>query len=231
MNNDPELQKSVNAIGVEAYRFYGSIANKQHKDFAEGAVIIPAYFQSREKSNLEPYVGLVMEPAKDVIVDFGNGTQRQMVVYDDGIFIDTARMMHALQTYLKNENVPFVAKKINAFKDIQDDFIINCTGMGASILNQDEQIVPIQGHLILLKDQSPEDLQYMITTFYDQGITSSGQKVIRAVYMFPKHTLGSEENDVGVIGGTFIVGASNATPNREEFDILVKNTKAFFGIE
>jgi hypothetical protein len=30
-----------------------------------------------------------MQPAKDVMLDFGNGTQRRMVSYDDGIFIGT----------------------------------------------------------------------------------------------------------------------------------------------
>ena len=30
-----------------------------------------------------------MQPAKDVLLDFGTGVQRSMVAYDDGIFMDT----------------------------------------------------------------------------------------------------------------------------------------------
>ena len=42
-----------------------------------------------------------MQAAKDVIVDFGTGTRRKMVAYDDGIFIDTAIFMISLMEYLK----------------------------------------------------------------------------------------------------------------------------------
>jgi len=38
-------------------------------------------------SFLEPHVGVVMQKAKDVTLDFGNGTKRDLVVYDHGIFI------------------------------------------------------------------------------------------------------------------------------------------------
>ena len=55
--------------------------------FKEGAVVVPTYFQDRKNSGLEPYVGVVMQPAKDVVLDFGNGTTQKMVSYDDGIFI------------------------------------------------------------------------------------------------------------------------------------------------
>lgn len=34
-----------------------------------------------------------MKPAKDVTVDFDNGTTRKMIVYDDGIFMDTDILM------------------------------------------------------------------------------------------------------------------------------------------
>ena len=57
-----------------------------------------------------------MQAAKDVIVDFGTGTRRNMVAYDDGIFIDTAIFMISLMEYLK-PIAKFVTKKVNHFKE------------------------------------------------------------------------------------------------------------------
>ncbi len=231
MDNDPKLQKIVNKIGIDAYKFYASIANGKNPHFKKGAVIVPTYFENREDSGLEPYVGVVMEKAKDVQLDFGNGTKRKMVSYDDGIFIDTAIMMENLNKYLKDKKVKFVKKKILSFDEIDSKFIVNCSGMGAKELSNDDQMVPVQGHLIMLKDQDVKTLQHMILVYFGEGKTKSGQKIKRSFYMFPKHLPDSKLNDVGVIGGTFIEGATKNTPNEEEFEIIIKGAKEFYGIK
>jgi hypothetical protein len=41
---------------------------------------------------------------------------------------------------------------------------------------------------------------------------------------------GSAANDIGVVGGTFIEGATPETPNDEEFQILIDGAKRFYGI-
>ena len=231
MDNDPQMQPVIDQIGIEAYQFYASIARKKHAHFKEGAVIVPTYFRNRTDSGLEPYVGKAMKPAKDVILDFGNGTSQSMVAYDDDIFIDTAKMMTQLSHYLKNRRVKFVQKKVRSFSELDGKFIINCSGLGAQKLNHDEKIVPVQGHLIMLKNQKPEELQYMVLEYFNEGTTQSGQKVKRSFYMFPKHLEGTGPHDCGVIGGTFIEGATSATPNREEFAILLQGAKRFYGIQ
>lgn len=104
----------IEKISLDAYVFYEKVAKGNHRDFKKGAVIVPSYFDNREESGLEPYVGKVMKPAKDVTVDFGTGTRRDMVVYDDGIFIDTAIMMISLTEYLK-PLVKFVTNKVKTF--------------------------------------------------------------------------------------------------------------------
>jgi hypothetical protein len=230
MDNDPDLQKIIDKIGIEAYRFYDAIANKKNPILKEGAIIVPTYFREREDSGLEPYVGKVMKPAKDVVLDFGNGTTQKMVAYDDGIFMDTGMLMKDLTKYLR-PRVTFIQKKINDFSEIDSQYIINCSGLGSEKLNSDRDVVPVQGHLIMLKDENPQDLQYMILIYYDEAKTKSGQKVKRSFYIFPKKLPGSPEKDIGVIGGTFIEGATAETPNEEEFCILVKGAKRFYGIQ
>jgi len=230
MDNALEMQKVIDKVGVDAYLFYDAIAKKTHPDFVEGAVVVPTYFENRDDSGLEPYVGVVMQPAKDVTLDFGNGTSRDLVSYDDGIFIDTAKMMIGLHEYL-DDKVTFVQKKVNAISDLSDSFIINCSGGLDYGLNNDVDMVSVQGHLIMLKDQNVGDLQHMILVYFGEGLTASGQNIKRSFYIFPKQLPNTGLNDVGVIGGTFIEGATSETPNTEEFDILLKGAKDFYGIK
>ena len=229
MDNDPEMQKVVNKIGVDAYKFYEKIAKGQDAIFKEGAVIVPTYFRTREDSGLEPYVGVVMKPAKDVLLDFGTGTQQRLVSYDDGIFIDTSVFMKNLKKFLTGK-VKFKQQKINSFSEIKARFIINCSGLGAKQLLGDKEMASVQGHLIMLKNQKPANLQHMILVYFGEAKTKEGFKAKRSFYMFPKHLPETGPNDVGVIGGTFIEGADADHPNTEEFDIMLQGAKDFYGL-
>lgn len=229
MSNNPQLQPLIDQIGFDAYRFYDLIAKGQQTDFKKGAVVVPTYFENREDSGLEPYVGKVMQPAKDVMLDFGNGTQRRMVSYDDGIFIDTAIMMKSLTDFLTNK-VTFVTRKVDKLSEITSPLVFNCSGLGAFNLNNDTDVAPVQGHLIMLKDQVPANLQYMILVYFNKATTTAGQEVKRSFYIFPKQLLNTPVNDIGVVGGTFIENATPNTPNTEEFKIMIDNAKKFYGI-
>lgn len=230
MDNDPATQAVIDQIGLEAYRFYAQVARGQHPDFKKGALIVPAYFDTRADSGLEPYVGKVMQPAKDVVLDFGTGTTRPMVVYDDGIFIDTAVMMQSLTDWLR-PRVKFVKRKVERIGDLPGRYVIECAGLGARELNGDTSMVPVQGHLVMLKGQDPAKLQYMILTYFGDAKTRSGMKVKRSFYQFPKHLPDSAPDDVGVVGGTFIEGADVDTPNTEEFDVMIENARKFYGLK
>ncbi len=108
--------------------------------------------------------------------------------------------------------------------------VFDCTGLGAGALNDDAEMVSVQGHLVMLKDQVPADLQSMILVYFDEGTTKSGQKIKRSFYIFPKHLLDSGPNDVGVVGGTFIEGGTPETPNLDEFDTMMTAARNFYGI-
>jgi len=229
MSNDSEIQSLIDQLGIEAYRFFKSIADNTHEDFKTGVSIVPTYFKNRESSGLEPYVGITMQPATDVILDFGNGTKQKMVAYDDGIFIDTSLLMTELTNHLENK-VIFKRKKISDFSDIKTKFIINCSGMGAIKLNKDDKIVSVQGHLIMLKDQNPKNINYMIFCYLDEAINKHNQPTKRAFYISPKRLSNSVPNNIGVIGGSFVRDANYKTPNSEEFEYIIKNAKSFYGL-
>ena len=235
MDNDAKTQKIIDKIGIDAYKFYLRVAMGDHPFIKTGARIIPAYFPNREDSGLEPFVGKVMKKAKEVTLDFGNGTQRDMVSYDDGIFMDTVGLMVQMKTYLENSSdkatVKFEKRKVTSFDAIEQNIIVNCTGIGSRDLNNDDQLVSVQGHLIMLKDQNPEDLDHMILVYFGKSKNKSGFEVKRSFYMFPKQLEGSSVRDVGVIGGTFIEDADGRNPNKEEFEILLQGAKEFYGIK
>ena len=71
----------------------------------------------------------------------------------------------------------------------------------------------------------------MILVYFKEGTTKSGQHIKRSFYIFPKRLPHTGPNDVGVIGGTFIEGATKETPNEEEFDTLLQGAKTFYGIK
>lgn len=230
MDNNPELQATIDAIGINSYKFYKSVALKNNRQITSGARIVPAYFASREDSGLEPYVGMVMQPANDVLVDFQNGTQHKMVVYDDSIFMDTAKLMQLLHRTLQDNGVKFEHRKIFSFADLSQKIIFNCTGSGAKELLHDENLVAIQGHLIMLKDQDPHSLEYMMLVYLNDDKTKHNQEIMRMFCMFPKKDIQARDSDVGVIGGTLIAVENQSTPNLEQFDILLQNARRFYGI-
>lgn len=230
MDNAPGMQATIDQIGIDAYRFYDAIAKNKNADFKGGALIVPTYFNDREDSGLEPYVGIVMQPAKEVVLDFGNGTRRKMVAYDDGIYMDTATLMGELNQYMKTHNIPIVKQKINSFSGVKQKFIFNCSGLGSSQLANDADVIPVQGHLIMLKNQVPQNLNYMILVYFGEGKSEANQKAKRSFYIFPKRLANTAPQDIGVIGGTFIEGGNPNTPNLKEFDLLLKGAKDFYGM-
>ena len=230
MDNDHAMQVIIDEIGIEAYRFYKGIANNENSDFKKGARKVPSYFSSRDDSGLEPYVGKVMGPAKDVMLDFGNGTTRAMVVYDDGVFMNTALLMEELHEFMRRHHIEIIQQKIQSFDELSQQFIFNCSGLGSRELAKDSALVPVQGHLIMLKNQVPENMNYMILVYFGEGKTEMNQKVKRSFYLFPKHLPDSAPQDIGVMGGTFIEGGSPDKPNLKEFDAIVRGAKEYFGL-
>jgi D-amino-acid oxidase len=228
MDVPAHMQDTINDICFDAYCFYTTIARGEHEDFPRsGATIMPIYLK-RYDTRLAAYEGVVMNAPHDVVIDFGNGKRYDMKVYDDGIFMDTNVMMCSLKKFLDGK-VTWVNNHVTSCDEIDAFYVFNCAGLGAGQLCDDKAVFPAQGHLILLKDQQAEDMNYMISFYVDPGITEDGLPVKRSIYMFPKHVLGTPQDAIGVMGGTFIDGATHETPNHNEFDLLIERAQEFFG--
>lgn len=230
MKNNDKDKDLINQLGIDSYRFYELISKGKHPLFKKGARDINVYFENRQESGLEGWVGKVLKPAKDVILDFGNGTKRQMVAYDNSIFFDPNILMQNLHSFLKEHKVKFVERNVNSWHDIDAKYIINCTGAGSYELENDKNLVPVQGHLIALKDQNPKDLDYIILKYFPISKTKTGLPIKRAFYMMPKVFHGASNSDIGVIGGSFVENADNSMKHDDEYDFIIKNAKEFYGI-
>lgn len=232
MGNDPDKQILMDQIGVVSYNYYKQIIQGEHKCLQRGAALVTDYFENVKDFGLEPFVEAgAMQPAKEVILDFKNGMTRKMYAYDDCIYMDVSLLMQDLKALVIKQNVPFIQKKIYSFAELEDRVILNCTGLGAKELLGDDNMVSVQGHLLLLKDQNPEDVNYMVEMYLGKGKTSTGLSNTRAFYIFPKHLPESGPNDIGVVGGTYIEHADPSTPHEEEFAMILENAKKFYGIE
>lgn len=100
--------------------------------------------------------------------------------------------------------------------------------MGSRKLNHDHSLKAVQGHLVMLENQEPDDFTYMMIVDWNEGFTCNGQPIKRSLDIFPKRLPGSRYNDIGVLGGTFIDGADESTPNNEEFDLILQRAHDFF---
>jgi D-amino-acid oxidase len=232
MGNDPSVQPLMDKIGVDSYNFYKAIILGKHPYLKRGATLVTDYFENKEDFGLEPYVKAgAMQPAKDVILDFRNGTTRKMFAYDDCIYMDVSVLMQDLTEAVKAQGITFEKKKIDSFENLKEKVIVNCTGFGSKKLLNDDKLISVQGHLVMLKDQNPADVNYMVEIYLETGKTSTGLDNTRAFYIFPKHLPDSGANDIGVLGGSYIKFADASCPHEEEFGIVVENAKKFYGLK
>ncbi|GAA3592267.1 FAD-dependent oxidoreductase [Nonomuraea rosea] len=98
----------------------------------------------------------------------------------------------------------FISKS-DVFSSLPQKVIVNCTGMGAKKLWNDQDMEPIKGQLAMLPKQPA--LKYL----YGQD-----------GYMFPR-------SDAVIIGSTFEVGVDNETIDPAKCKSLVRHIAALFG--
>lgn len=206
--SEPHMNTLITKLATRSYEFYKNITLEK----------------DQESSEMEELVGKGMSEAKNVILDFGNGIQRPIIAYDDSIFIDTGSMMNQLYSFLK-EKVQLKKQKINNLRDLPENIIFNCTGLGSKKLLNDEDLSPMLGHLFMLKNQEPNNLQYMlIANFHGE----SSPCIERTLDFFPKNLPNTPEIDTGVLGGTFFSNPDLPVSHTSEFQNLIRQAKIYF---
>lgn len=208
--------------GMESYTAYCQIIRGEHPFITSGPMLLPAYFSCDINPGFDPYIANnLIAPPEKVIIDFGNGKTYQTMEYKI-VFINSSIIMQELQRNITELNITITKKEVTAFNEIDEPIIFNCAGLGAKNLTSDPRIVPVQGHLITLKNQpNLQQLQYMINV----KVTTPGLRGTprdELIYYAPK--------DSGILGITFIRGQDSSTTNQHEFDRLLQRCRDFFGI-
>lgn len=217
-----EPTQASNDILRASFITYAQIAQKKHS-FLTGARFMP-FYRSTHTTKFDQFIGRGMQPGKDVIVDFDNGTQKSMVVYDDCIFMDVEMLMQEMTNFLTEYGVMFETAHIASLDDVEADIVVNCAGLGANELVDDEHVVPMHGHLIMLKNQNPEGLDYIMAADYSENDDS------RFFCFLPKRSLSSTPDEIGVIGGTFMSETDTRATDYLEFESVIEQAKEFLGI-
>ncbi|MCP3660024.1 MAG: FAD-dependent oxidoreductase [Bacteroidetes bacterium] len=213
-------------IGIKSYNFFLNIAKGKDKYFECCAKVMPAYFLKRNP-DLELFVGTILKPAKQIIADFNNGFSKKMYVYDNTMIMNTPLIMSKLTDITIANNVKHIKRKIKSFSELKAKVIVNCTGYGAKQLCNDDNMVSMQGHLIVLKKQNPNNLNYLMTVPFEESYLD-GHKIKRLYYLIPRHDPGTPETRIGVIGGTLVEGVEKGVDNSQEFNKVIQRARKFY---
>jgi len=211
----------VGNVWIESYNFYKSIAQGLHPLFSKDcARFIPYFVGKNTESYIEFYVGLgLMQPPLPVIIDFGTGTQREMKQYST-FFIDVLKMMERMHDLIDQKNIDIQQQFVASFDDVPESIIFNCSGLGSKELAGDDQVLPVQGHLIMLKNQPT--LEYVIYEEFE-SVDQNGNVIEDYFYYIPK--------EQGLLGGTFIKHEGSLTSNHHEFARILDRAADYFGVK
>lgn len=209
------------AFGMESYSVYLQIIQNAHPFIKTGPKLLPAYFGLDIDPGFAEFIseGLMVPPER-VIIDFGNSKIYDALEYKT-IFINSSEIMQELERNITELSIKITKAEVDTLADIPEQIIFNCAGLGAKKLADDKRIVPVQGHLITLKNQPDmASLQYMIN-FKVTMTNALGMQRDELIYYAPKES--------GILGITFIRGEDSLISNQHEFDRLLHRCKDFFG--
>lgn len=207
--------------GIESFTTYLEIIKGTHPFIKYGPQLLPAYYGPEIDPGFAPYIERnLMEKPEQVTIDFCNGKKYSAMAYNT-VFINSSDIMKELQRNIDELKIHIIKSEINSWHDVPEKIIFNCTGMSAKKLTSDPRIVPVQGHLITLKNQSDvEKLQYMINVRVTQ-LDPKGRLRDELIYFAPKNE--------GILGITFLRGVESENSNLHEFDRLLQRSREFFG--
>ena len=122
------------------------------------------------------------------------------------LLIEPPRYLSALQKKLASHGVRFQTQRFthpDEIANLPQPVVVNCLGLGAGKLLNDDNVIPVKGQLVHLQ---PQPLGYMIS---HRG------------YMFPR-------SDALVLGGTLERGVTDPTPDKATCQNILTRHRNFF---
>ena len=209
-----ENQALMNQVAIDSYVFYKNLARTPNPRFP-GVTALPAYMIHEGTPDYRyPLItaGVMAQP-EDVVVNFGNDVTYNAKKFDT-FFLDTIVLMQAFTNKVLTYNIPIVKKKITNIAEIETTIIFNCSGLGARAWDA-KAIVPVQGHLVRVKNQPQAAFDYIIFAH----IKIDGK--LREISWTPK--------DGGLLGGSAINYEDRLDTNAHVGDEIMVRARKFFG--
>lgn len=223
VKTSPEEQENLNLIGVNTFLVYQQIDRGLHPYITKEAVrMLPVYCDMEigtkaTDCGVEDLVSRgLLPPPEEVTLDFGNGVLHPEYAKYMTYFMNTTVLMRQTTAEVKRLGIPIEMREVKSYDEVKEAIVFNCAGLGARELNQDDKMIPVRGHLIMLKENAgTEHMNYMIYTRVLQGGKDE------YIYMFPKTLSVTPDNIkgtpcIGVVGGTFIPNVDKLTPEEQE---------------
>ncbi len=239
IKTSPQEQQRLGAIGEETFKTFQRISRGEHPYLAKETLrYLPVYCGKGTDSGIEELSERkLLPPPEEVTLDFGSGVKHAHFQKYSTYYVETTLLMRQLMAEVKRLGIPIEKRRVEAFDELSEERIFNCSGLGGRELAHDARVKPVRGHLILLNALAgSQHMDYMIYT----SVLQDGKK--EYIYMFPKETAVSSEylNGLacrGVLGGTFIPQADALTREelaeldaREFKKMLQRNQMFFHGI-
>lgn len=222
-----EEEKRHNKIALSTFITYQQIEKGDHPYIGKEFVrFLPVYCSHETEAGVEELakVGLISK-AEEVTLDFGNVTHKNYLKYMT-YFMDSAPLMQRLRQVVKSLKLAIDLQEIESFEQVQEEIVINCTGLGSKKLNNDAKLVGVRGHLIMLNSLAGNrHMNYMIYSKLDDG---------KYVYLFPKSQDASGLQCFGVLGASFIPSCDQMTDKElvnldyQEFNAILARNRQFF---
>lgn len=234
-----EEEENLNQIGMTAFKEFQKINKGEHSYIsAECVKMLPVYCSMDTEAGVENLEAAGLIPPKNIVtLDFGNGVRHENFVEYMTYFMDTTQIMLELRAEVDRLKIPVELNEIQNFDDIAEPIVFNCTGIGAKTLNNDDNMVPVRGHLINLNAEAGEGhMEYMI---YTKVKDENGNE--EYVYMFPKCLQVTADSPKGqavyaTLGGTFIpitkpmtIAEFEALDSYEFQKLIERNNQFFWG--
>jgi D-amino-acid oxidase len=219
--SNPEERAIFESVGMASYSAYLEIATGMHPFIKNASKLMPAYYNHEIDPGFGLYreQGLIPSPEK-VTIDFGNDKKYDVMEYQT-VFINPSEVMSELRRNIQELGISIEIDDVQNLDELPESIVFNCAGKSAPIFNNDTRMVPVQGHLITLKNQPPMDqLQYMINVRVAQ-LDPNNWSRDTLLYYAPKNS--------GILGITFIRGQADETANADQFDKLLERARRFFG--
>lgn len=162
---------------------------------------------TKEKKNIE---------GEEVVIHFDNGvTKRASRMREIGL--DGQVFMEDLFSKVQERGAQLQYRHFDSLEDLlrlEEPIIINCTSMGSAYLFNDQEFIPVRGHIVYFKPQEGTD------GFFENTLPIPGTLNRFFVMIYPWE-------DRLILGGVYEYGLDDPLMNAQIVDTIIENGERY----